>query len=314
MSDELHLTRVYKAPRKLVWEAWTDPKHVSQWWGPRGFSITHHDKQLKVGGRWNYIMHGPDGVDYPNSTLYHEVVEGEKLVYDHGSDGQSKPLFRVTVTFQDVPEGTKMDMTMKFENEEVARATAAFIRQVGGNSTWDRLAEYLEFQAHQADCFVIQRSFEAPAELVFKLWTQPQHLATWLPPLGATMEYLEVDIRPGGSAFYRMDHPAGKLYGKVEYHEIQPPQRLSYTQMFCDENEGPGRHPMLPVFPDKMRTNVEFTPERGGTRVCLTWRPEGEFSPEELASFLKARDGMTVGWTGSFNKLETLLAENTALK
>lgn len=314
MSDELSLTRIYKAPRKLVWEAWTDPKHVAHWWGPRGFTITHRDKQLKAGGRWNYIMHGPDGVDYPNSTLYLEVIEGEKLVYDHGSDGQSKPLFRVTVTFQDVPEGTKMDMTMKFENEEIAKTMGGFIRKVGGYGTWDRLAEYLELQAHGANCFVIHRSFAAPPDVLFKLWTQPQHVAAWLPPVGATMEYLEVDIRPGGSAFYRMDHPGGQLYGRVEYHEIQAPERLSYTQMFSDENKGQGRHPMLPVFPDRMRTEVEFTPEPGGTRVCLTWRPEGEVSSEEWASFLKTRDSMSVGWTGSFDKLEALLEATTALK
>lgn len=303
--SELHLTRVYRAPRSLVWQVWTDPAHVAHWWGPRGFTLTHHSKDLRVGGSWNYTMHGPDGVDYPNSTKYHEVIEGEKLVYDHGSDGQSKPLFRVTVTFKDVPEGTQMDMTMAFENAEVAKATAGFIRKAGGNGTWDRLAEYLALQTEGEETFVIARSFAVPRELLFKLWTQPEHLANWLPPVGATMEYLEADIRPGGSAFYRMDHPGGTLFGKVVYHEIEASERLTYTQMFSDEKKGPGRHPMLPVFPDKMHTTVLFAPEANGeTRVSVTWRPEGEVSAEELAEFVKARDGMTVGWTGSFDKME----------
>ncbi|MFN8610828.1 MAG: SRPBCC family protein [Vulcanimicrobiota bacterium] len=313
-TNELCLTRVYKAPRQLVWEAWTDPLQVAQWWGPRGFTLTHHDKQLEAGGRWNYTMHGPDGVDYPNSTLYHEVVEGEKLVYDHGSDGHSPPLFRVTVIFQDVPEGTRMDLVMQFENAEAARASAEFIRKAGGHATWDRLAEHLEKQTSGLDCFVIHRSFAAPPELLFQLWTQPEHLAAWLPPTGATLEYLEVDIRPGGSAFYRMDHPGGQLYGRVEYHQLQAPSLLSYTQMFSDQHRGRGHHPMLPVFPERMHTTVEFAPEGGGTRVCLTWKPQGAVTPEEWAAFLKTRDSMTYGWTGSFDKLEAILPQPPVLR
>lgn len=303
--NELHLTRVYRAPRTLVWKVWTDPVHVAEWWGPRGFTITHHDKDLRAGGHWNYTMHGPDGVDYPNFTRYHEIVEAEKLVYDHGSDGQSKPLFRVTVTFSDVPDGTQMDMTMGFENAEAAKASAQIIRKAGGHGTWDRLAEYLELQTRGIQSFTIARSFAAPRDLVFEMWIRPEHLLEWLPPVGASMQYVESDIRPGGSAFYRMDLSDGVLYGKVVYHEIRAPERLTYTQMFSDENRGPGRHHMLPIFPDRMHTTVLFASEGSGqTRVSVTWRPEGDVSAAELAEFIKARAGMTVGWTGSFDKLD----------
>lgn len=313
--SELHLTRVYHAPRSLVWKVWTDPAHVAHWWGPRGFTLTQHSKELRPGGRWVYTMHGPDGVDYPNSTLYHEVIEGEKLVYDHGSDGQSKPLFRVTVTFQDVPEGTRMDMIMGFDSQQAADEARRFIRMAGGNATWDRLAEYLELQTGGGETFVIQRSFAAPRDLLFQLWTKPEHLAHWLPPLGATMTYLEADIRSGGSAFYRMDHPQGQLYGKVEYHEITAPERLAYTQMFSDENKGRGHHPMLPIFPERMHTTVLFVSEgESQTRVSLTWRPEGEVSQAEMASFLNTRDSMTGGWNGSFDKLEGYTEELKATR
>lgn len=306
--SELHLTRVYRAPRPLVWQVWTDPAHVAHWWGPRGFTLTHHSKDLRAGGSWVYVMHGPDGVDYPNTARYLEVVEGEKMVYDHGSDGQSKPLFRVTVTFKDVPEGTQMDMTMAFESAEAAKSAAEFIRKAGGNATWDRLAEYLDRETQGVDSFVINRSFAAPRDLLFKLWTRPEHLVGWLPPVGATMEYLEANIRPGGDTFFRMDYPGGTLYAKVHYHEMEAPERLAYTQMFSDQKKGPGRHPLLPIFPDKMHNTVLFVEEGAGqTRVCLTSRPEGEVSDDELAAFLKTRDGMTVGWTGSFDKLEAQL-------
>ncbi len=72
-SNEIKITRIFEAPLKTVWEAWTDTKQVEKWWGPRGFTITTHSKELKVGGIWHYTMHGPDGTDYPNKTLSLEV-------------------------------------------------------------------------------------------------------------------------------------------------------------------------------------------------------------------------------------------------
>ena len=97
--NEIAITRIYDAPVKLVWEAWTDPQHVARWWGPRGFTLTTHSKDLRPGGRWVYTMHGPDGVDYPNIARYHEVEPYKRLVYDHGATEDRPPLFRVTVSF-----------------------------------------------------------------------------------------------------------------------------------------------------------------------------------------------------------------------
>src|ERR1700749_2024236 len=98
-ANELKLIRVYDAPVKAVWDAWTDPEQAKHWWGPRGFTITTHSKDLKPGGHWAYTMHGPDGVDYPNNTKYFEVEECAKLVYDHGANDTQPPLFHVIVLF-----------------------------------------------------------------------------------------------------------------------------------------------------------------------------------------------------------------------
>ena len=87
------------APVKAVWDAWTDLKQVAQWWGPRGFTLTTHSKDLRPGGHWSYTMHGPDGTDYPNRTHYFEVEKYSRLVYDHGASEDRPPLFRVTVNF-----------------------------------------------------------------------------------------------------------------------------------------------------------------------------------------------------------------------
>src|SRR6478736_3390722 len=110
--NEIYITRLYDASAKAVWDAWCDPKKAAKWWGPRGFTITTHSKDLRVGGIWHYTMHGPDGTDYPNKTLYHEVEKYSKLVYDHGGYDERKPLFKVTVLFSESNGKTKMDMTM----------------------------------------------------------------------------------------------------------------------------------------------------------------------------------------------------------
>ncbi len=90
---EIVATRLLDAPRELVWEVWTDPKHLAQWWGSNGFANTIHEIEVKPGGVWRFIMHGPDGTDYKNEIVYVEVVKPERLVYDHVSG----PRFHVTV-------------------------------------------------------------------------------------------------------------------------------------------------------------------------------------------------------------------------
>ena len=126
-SNQIHITRIYDAPRQAVWEAWTDPAQVAQWWGPRGFTLTTHSKDLRPGGHWHYTMHGPDGVDYPNKTKYFEVETAAKLVYDHGGFDDRPPLFRVTVLFSDVGAKTKMEMTMTLATPEAAEEIRKFI-------------------------------------------------------------------------------------------------------------------------------------------------------------------------------------------
>src|SRR5215510_9615675 len=100
-SNDIKITRVYDAPVEAVWDAWTDPEQVAQWWGPRGFTLTTHSKDLRPGRRCTHTMHGPDGTDYPNKTLYFEVEEHKKLVYDHGATDDRPAMFRVTVLFKE---------------------------------------------------------------------------------------------------------------------------------------------------------------------------------------------------------------------
>lgn len=310
-SNEIKITRVYDAPIAAVWDAWTDPVQTAQWWGPRGFTITTHSKDLRPGGHWHYTMHGPDGTDYINKTKYFEVEEHSKLVYDHGGNDEQAPLFRVTVLFSASGKKTRMEMTMALPTADKADETRKFIKKAGGNGTWDRLAEFLEKGASGKEKFVINRSFEAPVDAVFEMWSDPRHFSKWLPPAGFKMEFIRADIRPGGAAFWQMtDGKDVKMHGRFEYLKIERPNLLIYLQQFADENEEMSRHPFAAIWPEKMLITVELSPEHGDmTRVTLTCEPYGKVSPAELEAFIKERGGMTAGWTGSFDKLEMLLQQ-----
>lgn len=309
-SNKLEIVRIYDAPVKMVWDAWTDLKQVGQWWGPRGFTITTHSKDLRKGGTWNYTMHGPDGTDYPNITTYHEVDQYKRLVYDHGASEGRPPLFRVTALFSEWQKNqTKLEMSMEFPSPEIAAEMVKFIKQAGGNGTWDRLAEFVEREKNRKEIFVINRSVKAPIELVFDMWTDPKHFASWMGPTGTEMEFFRSDIRTGGSTFYRMFNKQGlNMYGRAEYLEISRLNLLRYTQQFCDKDEKISRHPMAPTWPETMLTTVILSEEGPDqTRITVKWEVYGKATKEEMAAFIKERGGMTMGWTGTFDKLEEYL-------
>jgi len=307
-SATISLTRVYDAPLKAVWEAWTIPEEVAQWWGPRGFTITTHSHDLRTGGNWHYTMHGPDGTDYENTTQYLEVVPRERMVYDHGGHKDRPPLFRVTALFTERNGRTQLDMSMTFATPEVAEQTRGFIRKAGGESTWDRLAEYLGKHGAGKEQFFITRSFDAGIELMYQMWTDPEHVVQWTPPTGATMRFLRAEPRVGGSSLYAMKFGDGpEMHGLIRYLELAGPNRVVYTQQFCDAQENIVRPPFFKDWPLAMLTTVELTaegPDR--TRVTVRWEPR-EATAADLAEFVKQRGGMTMGWTGSFDKLEALL-------
>jgi uncharacterized protein YndB with AHSA1/START domain len=138
-------TRVIDAPRELVFKAWTDPDHIAEWWGPDGFTTTIREMDVRLGGAWRFIMHGPDGVDYPNLVVYTEIVPPERIAFDHSDDGGGEHKFHNTVTF--VEEGGKTRVTMEGVFESAAerqRHVDEFGAIEGGKQTLARLAEFLE--------------------------------------------------------------------------------------------------------------------------------------------------------------------------
>ncbi|MFO0614953.1 MAG: SRPBCC family protein [Polyangiaceae bacterium] len=301
---------MYDAPVSVVWDAWTVSEQVEQWWGPRGFTITTHEKDLRAGGFWRYTMHGPDGVDYPNITKYHVVEPHKKLVYDHGATEKTPPLFQVTVTFAEQDGRTTMEMVYRLQSEEAAAQTRKRIKQANGNSTWDRLAEHVVRSVTGRTSFVINRTFDAPIARVFEMWTSPTELVKWLPPTGSAMRFLRSEIAPGKSTLFVITGPHGTMHVRAEYLAIEPPRRIVYLQQFVDEREQPAPAPHTEAWPAMLRNTVLFAAEAPDrTRVTVTTESHGQATSAELEALVRERAGMTVGWTGSFDALETVLSD-----
>jgi len=140
---ELTAVRVYEAPRELVFRTWTETGHLERWWGPQGFSLTTREIDVRPGGVWRYVMHGPDGTDYGNKITYREIAAPERIVYSHGDDEDDEQ-FRVTVTFAERDGRTELTMRSVFRSaEELAYVAREYGAVEGARSTLDRLAELL---------------------------------------------------------------------------------------------------------------------------------------------------------------------------
>ena len=137
---EIVTTRTFNAPRQLVYKAWTDPKHLKVWWGPKGFTNTFNLFDLRVGGRWSFVMHGPDKGHYVNETTFVAIREPELLVWDR----QSKPIFQVEVQFKEVLKTqTEVTFKQKFKSVEECDKLRKFVPEKN-EENMDRLGDELK--------------------------------------------------------------------------------------------------------------------------------------------------------------------------
>ena len=136
---ELLVTRTLNAPIDLVWEAWTNPEHIAKWWGPNGFTNTITTMDMKPGGEWILTMHGPDGKDYKNKSIFKEVIPQKKIVFDHIA-----PNFTATIEFEARGEQTHLTWYMLFETaEQFIQVVKTFKADEGLKQNIDKLNAYL---------------------------------------------------------------------------------------------------------------------------------------------------------------------------
>ena len=272
---EIVITRDFDAPRELVWKVWTTPEHVSKWWGPRGFSTTIEFMDVRPGGEWKHVMRGPDGAEYPNHSVFMEVVEPERIVYSHGGEkkGGSSVRFVSTWTF-DALENNRTRLTMRgvFPSpEERDRVVREFGAIEGGKQTMERLSEHLAKEP-----FVIERTFRAPMEMVWKAITEKEQMKQWY----FDLEAFKPEI--GFETVCTVHHNAKDYVHLFKVTDVVAGKKLTYSWKYRG-HEG------------ESFVTWELFAEGDQTRLRLTHSGLETFKPEANPDY--ARGNFAKGWT-----------------
>ena len=304
----LVIERTYDAPIDIVWKAITTKEDLEQWW-PHTAPLEAFKAEVGFETQFS-IRHNEQ--EFLHLWKVTEVIPGRKITYDWkfgGKPGNS------SVTFELAPEGNKTKLKLTHRgletflpetNPELARGN--FL--MGWTGLAGTLGQFVEKAAGTAaEDFVISRVLDAPRELVWKVFTDPEHLKRWWGPKGFTARTAKMDFRVGGMYHYCMTSPDGhEMWGKFVYHEIVPPERLVFVNSFSDENGGLTRHPMSPSWPLETLSTFTFDEKDGKTLFTIRWSPLNA-SQTERKTFEEGRKGMQQGWGGTLDQLEAYLAK-----
>jgi len=280
----LELDRVFDAPAALLFDMWIDDEHIKRWLPILGARITAFHAQVRNGGQWQATIRQPDGTETGLSGVYREIVPHQRLVLTHQFSGGPQTL--VTVRFVDLGNGrTRMSLRqVGFGRHDIRDA-----HEAGWNESFNTLERYaVEAKARlgqpvppdEKRVLEIDRVFDGPRALVFKMWTEPQHLVRWWGPKGWHLSHCEMDFQVGGTFRCCMSSPEQPEHWlRATYREIRAPERLSFT--YANDADG---HDMLIV--------IDFFDEGGKTR--MKFRQSVFLSMNEC-------DGHRRGWTESFD-------------
>ena len=140
-------TRLLDAPRELVWEVWTNPEHIKEWFGPNGFSLTTNSMHVAPGKTWDFIMHG-SGRDWDNKVEYLEVIRPSLLSYRHTGAENEAYNFSVTILFEEVEGKTLLTMKSVFSSKAIIEELDRKVNAIeGGKQTLNRLEHYVKLLA-----------------------------------------------------------------------------------------------------------------------------------------------------------------------
>jgi len=242
VSDtELLLTRRFRAPRALVFEAFTKPEHLRYWWGPRGYELISCDMDFRVDGTWRFVQRAPDGNEYAFRGIYKEIRSPERLVYTFEFEPMAGHISIESIDLVEQNGITTLTNSVRFESRADRDAMV-----VDGNMEWgaaqtmDRLGEHLYTMGSRDNEIVIARVFDAPREKIWQVWTDPQHIVNWWGPNGFSTTIEKMDVRPGGVWIHTMHGPDGTDYPNYSrFTKVVEGERIEFLLGSSADEENP---------------------------------------------------------------------------
>jgi uncharacterized protein YndB with AHSA1/START domain len=241
VGQQLTITRIFDAPRSLVFKAWTEPRHLAQWWSPNGFTNPVCELDLRPGGRIRIDMRAPDGVVYEMGGEFDEVVEPERLVFRStaGRDAEGRPMLenRNTVLFEEHAGKTRLTLQVLVLTAAPEMATALAGMEQGWSESLDKLAAQVGLMSRTVITvepgkqeITVSRIFDAPPDLVFRAWTDPLMIPRWWGPRYLTTTVDRLEARSGGSWRFVQRAPDGGEHAfHGVYHEVTAPRTIIGT-------------------------------------------------------------------------------------
>jgi len=274
-APDFILTRIFAAPRALVYKCWMEPSHLARWWGPKPFTCPVCEVEPRVGGKFHLVMRSPDGADYPMRGTFREIVPNVRIVKeddvsehseewhdmvdpDRKGQGKRKIEMLTTVTFEDHGLGTKVTITTRFPSVTLRDNFSKIGMKEGWSSSLEKLEELLDAIKLSPNEINMTLLIDAPRDRVFKAFSDPKGLAVWWGPNGFTTTTHAMNFCEGGNWRYTMHGPDGTDYpNHVIYTKIDPPQSIAW------DHHGDADHPA------EFKAVISFVSEGGKTRVTL---------------------------------------------
>ena len=281
---EIIISRVLNAPVELVWEVWTNPEHIKNWWGPNGFTNTIFEMDVKVGGIWDFVMHGPDGTDYKNKSVYKELVKYKRIVFEHVSG----PHFTATIDFERRGDKTFLKWQMLFNSrEEFLQVIKTFKADEGLKQNIYKLEGYLQEVENKhpnmsEDVLVFEKTFDAPVEKVWRAITDVDQMKQWYFP---QLEQFKAEV--GFETQFNVHH-AGKDYLHIwKITEVVPLKKISLLWSYGG-------------YPGQSLIRFELFADASKTKLILTHSGIDTFMPKKYPEL--GKENFTKGWTQFIEK------------
>jgi uncharacterized protein YndB with AHSA1/START domain len=304
---EVRISKFIHAPRELVFKAFSEADHVLRWWGPRWLSNNIERYEFRPGGTWRIVHQDATGLSYAFHGEFKEISAPSRIVRSFVYEGEPGHDLTETVELQEKDGGTFVIIRSQYANKADRDAMVNNGMEGGVRDSMERLEEELA-KMRAGKEFVTSRTFNAPRELVFKVWTEKEHLAKWFGPAGSSIGHCELELKAGGSFHFSMKGPGGQeSWGKWVFREVSAPLRIVLISSFSDPQGGFSRHPMSPNWPLETLSTTTFADENGKTKLTLSWVPFNA-SDTEIATFQAAFKDMNAGWSGTFAQMEDYLA------